>query len=65
METTAETTETTITVTYLDKKVSLTVNLGDQFEVFAYQVLSIFDSVPLESQYFDGILMNVCRNAKR
>jgi hypothetical protein len=51
--------EVNITVTYLDRKVPFRVNLSDQFEVFAYQVLSVFDSVPLELQYIDGVSMNV------
>jgi hypothetical protein len=55
-----ESEEANISVTYLDRKVSFRVNLTEQFEVLAYQVLSVFDSVPLELQYIDGLSMNVC-----
>lgn len=43
----------------MDKKVQFNVDLDDSFELFAYQVLSVFESVPLEFQYIDGIGMNV------
>lgn len=50
--------EANITVTYLDRKEKFRVNLSDQFEIFAYQLLSVFEGVPLELQYVDGLSMN-------